>query len=292
MDAIYLEDDSWSGDMYPVSDESGETVYALAGDDMVWGNVGDDTLYGGDGNDLLVGGDGDDTLDGGAGEDLLIGEAGDDTLTGGTEGDLFQFSFELTEGGETTSFTDWLAAQGLQTSGWTQSFFVTQYNAYLEHLVAKYDLGFDSNGDGKIDVSFHQNEEGAVPYIEGLSDEELSSMFSASEGVMVYTGKKTQERYYSESFSIGDQIAVTSSDGLDTITDFNFDEGDRLEFVGLGSDFTLEQFMTFFRVENEDRDGDGKLDTVLRLESDDWSVTVAGVVADSGADVYGWINFT
>lgn len=287
----YLNDDPYLSDFY-IAESDGEIVDALAGDDILIGSEGDDTLYGGDGDDILFGLGGDDLLDGGADMDILVGAEGDDTLTGGTENDLFQFAFEFTEGGETTSFTDWLAAQGLQTSGWTQSFFVTQYNAYLEHLVATYDLGFDSNGDGKIDVSFHQNEEGAVPYIEGLSDEELSAMFSESEGVMVYTGKKTQERYYSESFSIGDQIAVTSSDGLDTITDFSFEEGDRLEFVGLGSDFTLEQFMNFFRVENADRDGDGKLDTVLGLESGDWSVTLAGVVADTEADVYSWINFT
>lgn len=279
-------------DTYFVEDVSGETVYALAGDDMVFGNEGDDTLYGGDGNDLLVGMGGDDVLDGGAGEDVLIGGEGDDTLTGGTEADLFQFSFECTEGGATESFTDWLASQGLPTSDWTQSFFVTHYNAYLEYLVAKYNLGFDSDGDGKVDVSFHQNEEGAVPYIEGLSDEELSAMFSESEGVMVYTGKKTQERYYSESFSVGDQIAVTSSDGHNVITDFSFEEGDRLEFVGLGKDFTLEQFMTFFRVEADDRDGDGRLDTVLGLESSDWSVTLAGVAGYTEADVYSWINFT
>jgi hypothetical protein len=286
---IELTDDS---DMYFVEDTSGETVYALAGDDLVVGNVGDDTLYGGDGEDFLFGTGGDDVLVGGAGMDVLIGGAGHDTLTGGEGADKFQFAFEMTE--VTESFAAWLESQSLQTEDWTQAFFASNYTGYLEYLVGKYSLGLDTDGDGKISVGLNQNDPYGTPHIEGMTEEELSSMFSEAEGVMVYTGKKLTERFYSETFSTGDDAGgVTSFDGFDVITDFNAEE-DCLEFTGLGTkdQFSFEQFKTFFAVTEIDQDGDGVAeDTAVSLQNGDWGVMLCGVTGLTEEQVYGFTNF-
>ncbi|SIR50140.1 type I secretion C-terminal target domain (VC_A0849 subclass), partial [Aromatoleum tolulyticum] len=74
--------------------ESGQTVAASGGDDIIYGNPGtntagptNDTLSGGAGNDLIDGRAGHDVIDGGAGDDALMGGYGNDTLTGGAGND-------------------------------------------------------------------------------------------------------------------------------------------------------------------------------------------------------------
>ena len=60
--------------------ESGVTLNAGAGNDIVYGTAFNDNLTGGAGNDTLEGGDGSDTLTGGAGNDILEGGEGADTF--------------------------------------------------------------------------------------------------------------------------------------------------------------------------------------------------------------------
>jgi Ca2+-binding RTX toxin-like protein len=103
-----------NGNDYLVGGSSSETMSALDGDDIVYGNGGDDvirggkgndvlhgdfdwrtgtynwgndTLYGDDGNDQLLGQDGTDTLDGGNGDDFLDGGFANDRLLGGAGND-------------------------------------------------------------------------------------------------------------------------------------------------------------------------------------------------------------
>jgi Ca2+-binding RTX toxin-like protein len=67
-----------TGDDHVVGSETiGESIDALAGNDLVEGRGGNDTLYGGEGND---------TLDGGAGSDTLAGGLGNDTYRFGFGG--------------------------------------------------------------------------------------------------------------------------------------------------------------------------------------------------------------
>jgi glucose/arabinose dehydrogenase len=62
-----------------VSNDLGDTLNGLAGDDMLFGGAGNDSLSGGNDNDVLNGGDGNDQLAGDAGNDTLVGGAGFDT---------------------------------------------------------------------------------------------------------------------------------------------------------------------------------------------------------------------
>jgi hypothetical protein len=95
----------------------GEDIYALAGDDFVFGTQGDDLISGGSGDDRLSGGGGRDViadmtgdgvlqggsgadrifagignsrLEGGDDDDILVGGTGNDTLLGGAGRDLIQ----------------------------------------------------------------------------------------------------------------------------------------------------------------------------------------------------------
>ena len=231
-----------------------DTLNGGEGNDILNGGNGADTLNGDAGNDILNGGTGDDVLNGGSGNDILNGENGDDTLTGGEGNDIlsggrgddtFKYSFTVTEGGGgSSSFTGWLIANGLGSQvsggevadGTTQNVFANQYTAWLNHLVSEYGLGVDLDGDGIVNIGLNQNDasEDATPWIEGISQEDLDTMFSDRDSVMLKTGKVSQERYYSDDFSLGSETQVTSSDGNDLITDFDWGS-DKLDFSGLGA---------------------------------------------------------
>jgi glucose/arabinose dehydrogenase len=62
-----------------VSNDLGDMINGLAGDDMLFGGAGNDILSGGNDNDVLNGGTGNDQLAGDAGNDTLVGGAGFDT---------------------------------------------------------------------------------------------------------------------------------------------------------------------------------------------------------------------
>ena len=69
------------------TDEGGETLDGLAGNDLLFSHGEGDTLCGDDGNDLLVADGGSSTLDGGAGDDTLVSNGYGDTLIGGAGND-------------------------------------------------------------------------------------------------------------------------------------------------------------------------------------------------------------
>lgn len=300
-DGENLSDDTTKNDDLVYALGGNDTVNAKDGNDTVYGGEGDDTINGQDGNDTLYGEAGDDTINGGKGSDTLIGGEGDDTLSGGEGGgqdvpknDTFKYSFTVDTGAsQSSSFTGWLAANdyssavssnGEVADGTTQAFFSVQYTAWLNELVSTYGLGEDKDGDGKVSVGLNQNDPNGTPYIEGMSEEDLASMFGDRENVMLKTGKTTQERYYSDSFTFGSGTTVSSTDGKDIINDFSRTDGDKLDFSGLTSD----QFNSFFSVNVVDADGDTFLDdTVITLTTDaTWSLTLIGYTSfDAAQDV-------
>ena len=156
----------------------------------------------------------------------------------------------------------------------TQNEFSVKYTAWLNYLVAEYGLGNDADGDGTVEIGLNQNDPNGTPWIEGMTAEELDALFSSAESFTVKTGKTTQTRYYSDEFTIGSGTSVTSTDGKDTITDFNTGE-DKLNFSGV----TAEQFAQYFAWSVVDANNDGVVDdTVFTLSTDDsWSLTLIGV---------------
>lgn len=271
--------------------EGNDTLNGENGSDTLNGDAGNDTLDGGTGDDVLNGGSGDDTLKGENGADILTGGSGDDTLTGGNDPDTFKYSFTVTEGtGGSSSFTDWLVANGLGSQvsdgevadGTTQNVFATQYTAWLNHLVSEYGLGEDLDGDGIVNIGLNQNDADAdaTPWIEGISQADLDAMFSDRDNVMLKTGKVSQERYYSDDFSLGSDTQVTSTDGNDEIVDFAWGS-DKLDFSGLGATVAdaKAMFLDMFILDSsQDVNGDNINDSVLTLATDSsWSLTLLGI---------------
>lgn len=71
-------------DVYYSTADGVRVVSALAGDDVLVGNVQSDKLYGGEGEDTVFGGAGNDWLNGDEGNDVLGGQSGNDDIRGGT----------------------------------------------------------------------------------------------------------------------------------------------------------------------------------------------------------------
>ena len=66
----------------------GDTVYGMAGNDMINALGGDDQIFGGDGADTLYGGAGNDWVDGGSGADKMFGGLGNDTYVVDNKSDV------------------------------------------------------------------------------------------------------------------------------------------------------------------------------------------------------------
>lgn len=259
-----------------------DALYGEEGDDVLNGGTGNDFLYGGTGNDVLNGNGGTDLLDGGAGNDSMVGEgaedsllagAGNDTMTGGGGVDTFSFAFDVTAGAGST-FSGWLAGQGLSLAGATQSFFSTNYTAWLNWLVAEYDLGADADLDGSVEVGLNQNAETGTPWIEGMSGDDLAALFGGRTDLQVITGKTMQTRYYSDSFGSATPV-VTSGDGLDVIADFRA-TGAGADMLVLNGIADAAEFAEYFTVNASASSlGTAANDTVITLASDPtWSLTL------------------
>ena len=65
-----------------------DTVYGMAGNDMINALGGDDQIYGGAGSDTLYGGGGNDLVDGGSGADKMYGGTGNDTYVVDNKSDV------------------------------------------------------------------------------------------------------------------------------------------------------------------------------------------------------------
>jgi hypothetical protein len=266
------------------NDPAGVTVDLSAGE--ATDGYGDtDFLFG---IENVIGSAYDDILIGDDCANVLQGGAGNDTLTGGGGADVFLYSFNLTQGDAVrVTFTDFIGQDGdaLLDSTYTQSFFSSQYTAWLRHLVDTFNLGSDVDGDGIVEVGLNQNDADplATPFIEGMSAEELTAMFMDRDSVFLKTGKVTQERYYSNTLSTGDGAdAVTSGDGRDTILDFTDASGDILQFnFGAAANWDagladpLAYLQSFFTVAQIDADGVGGVDST-KISVGDWSTTLVG----------------
>lgn len=266
-----------------------DTLYGEGGDDKLDGGAGNDTLYGGDGNDQLVGAGGDDLLEGGEGNDVLNGGGGSDTFT-------FNFTVESVAGPSSTFTTWWQqnggaanVANGEVADGTKQGDFSSAYSAWLNYLVTEYELGADTDGDGKISVGLQQNTSG-LPTIEGMTGEEVDALFGSTESFMARTGNTTKERYYSDSFSLGDTLAITNSEGHDTIVQFHND-GVNVDSLVLNG-ISQAQAAALFSLATGDFDNDGVTDDSRiswdgATDAEDGSITILG---STWADLDGFLS--
>jgi hypothetical protein len=263
-----------------------ETKMADFGDPNLTTNQ---VIVGGTGDDTLTGGSGNDTLNAGPGDDTLIGNDGTDGLNGSGGSDTYVFNFTVSDAGNTSTFTDWAAAglAGLLTTdldggsdfevkdGISQSTYSTvvksAYLDWLDYLANTQGwLGTDTSGDGHIDVGYNQTT--GMITIEGMSNTDVAARFGDLDSV---TLTNNQVREYYDVFSNGGGLAITASDGNDTIAQLT-DNAQGTDIIQLNG-ITQAQAADLFTLTTTDVGSDGTMDTVISWEgSAAGSITILG----------------
>jgi Ca2+-binding RTX toxin-like protein len=178
------------------------TAYSGSGNalnNLIIGNTSNNYLFAGDGNDTVYGGAGNDTIDGWNGNDLLYGEAGDDYLLG-------YFGNDSLYGGEGNDTLNG-EADNDTLDGWTGNdvLYGGSGNDYL--------LGYSGNdslygGEGNDVLNGEANDDTLVG---GYGNDTLTG----GTGVDTFVFNSLFE-------------------GLDTITDFAWWEGDTIQISAFG----------------------------------------------------------
>jgi Ca2+-binding RTX toxin-like protein len=176
------------------------TIQTGDGRNIVQAGAGDDLVYGGAGDDVIHGGAGDDVLYSYGGNDVIYGDAGNDTISGG-------FGNDYLDGGtgiDTVDYRNWSggASYNLGTG-------IVQFqNSYAETVV-----NFENIKTG-----------GGNDYIVGSH---AMNVIEAGAGHDTLVGGGGNDRLIGGSGA--DKFLFESlRDGVDTITDFAWREGDKI----------------------------------------------------------------
>ncbi|MCV2880017.1 hypothetical protein OE699_14290 [Sedimentimonas flavescens] len=250
---------------------SDDVIHGTELDDVIKGRPGNDHLFGEGGDDVLKGGPGNDTLEGGSGDDLLVGGPGEDT---------FVFNFEVESGeGFTLVGTFDAPDSGLTLNGFAQLYLggwdeeAGEATGFLAPLVEQYRDGLAytwSSSDSKD------------PLLDNPDD---VSQYTLADGRTIYY----EDQIYIPSVDGG--TAITTSDGHDTIADFQsgVNTQDTIVLNGL-SELTDEQLDDLFDLATVDTDGDGVEDaSVLSWGDGMGSITIGGTT-EWGTDVMAFFS--
>ena len=165
---------------------------------LLTGNSLDNIIVGNSGFDWIHGGAGNDTLIGNAGRDLLRGESGNDIMLGGAGDD--QYDVE-----STGDLVKELAGEGID----------------LVHSYVNYKL---TDNVENLSLEGYENIRGTGNALDNdIVGNSRNNILCGSGGADRLTGDTGTDWF----------LFVSTSDGLDTITDFNRSEGDKLVFHGL-----------------------------------------------------------
>ncbi|WP_417712873.1 Hint domain-containing protein [Pseudophaeobacter arcticus] len=199
-----------------IGGEGDDTLHNSAGDDSLVGGVGNDSIIATDGNDTLDGGDGDDTMYGGNDNDLLIGGGGADLMYGESGADTFKmsdgFGNDTLTGGEAGVDYDTVDLSGVTASGVSVTFTADEAGTI---------------SDGADTITFSE--------IEALTLTDQADVVDASAdtaGVVIDAGAGDDTITFGagdDSISGGagyDQFVLTSTGGIDTVSDFSVSDDD------------------------------------------------------------------
>jgi len=282
--------DSGGGHDVVFGAEGDDDLDGGAGNDWLFGGEGDDDLDGGAGGDFLFGGEGADTIAGGTGDDLISGDEGDDTLTGGTGADTFLYApahgndtitdfavnedtIDLRPFGNITGFDDLSIADVDDGNGGTNAV-ITLTDADGNETTLTLEGVAKSALDGD-DFVFYD------PTVEGTSGADtLEGRF----GNDVITGLAGDDTITGD---IGaDTFVFASGHGNDTITDFNYDEGegdliDLTAFTGITglADLTITQDGDDAKIDLTAQTGGG---TIILEDFDSTELTADHFIFDGG----------
>lgn len=210
-----------------------DVISGEGGNDTIDGGAGDDQLDGGTDNDVVLGGYGDDTVSGGAGNDVLDGGHGEDILNGGDGDDRLVSSADSRE----------------------------------PVIAQEFDASDDPNGEIDPDARMLYPSQANLP-----ADDVLTGGAGADEfffETLINAKEDIINKHVNDDRTI-DWMGVAGENnnvhdhwvdgiGNDTVTDFNRAEGDTISIEGHTTEVSA--------IDISDVDGDGDLDTVLQLRS-------------------------
>ncbi|MDB9451849.1 hypothetical protein [Dolichospermum circinale] len=212
-------------------DDNDDYIYGRGGFDYIEGGRGNDTIYGDEGNDRLYGGDGEDRIEGGIEHDYIEGGSGTDTILGGSGDDRIYGSWSGESGNSNFDYIygedghDWIQGSSLgwdyirggrendtiYGQGGNDNIYGDEGNDYIE----------GGNGDdyiegGSDNDTIYGDINGWFPWTKGTGND---TIYGGSGNDIIYGG------YGADTF-----VFKSSSEGTDTIKDFNFGEGDRIQY--------------------------------------------------------------
>ncbi|HAN45011.1 MAG TPA: hypothetical protein DCQ32_00445 [Cyanobacteria bacterium UBA8156] len=254
--AIFGEDGNDSilgagGDDFLSGGEGNDTIRGGLGNDTILGGVsgGDDILFGDDGNDSITGGSGNDTLDGGTGNDTLVGLSGNDVYIVDNPGDLVveqggAGSFNtvvLTGGGVYTLANHFTNIQRIEVATGA----AVTVPGQLAPLVVPTVQGVNITFDGNAAVVFNGTI-GADVLVGAANDDQLNGAdgndtltgnagndaLNGGTGADVLTGNAGADVLTGgaggDTFTYLNLLETAGVNNVDTITDFNANDGDRI----------------------------------------------------------------
>jgi Ca2+-binding RTX toxin-like protein len=198
------------------SQNTGEGTDVLSGIENLVGGDGDDSLTGDTANNQLDGGTGNDTLLGDAGNDTLLGGAGNDSLVGGVGTDTATFG----AGNNTVNLT---STTGQNTSEGTDVL------SGIENLV-----GGDGNDSLIGDANNNQLDGGTGN--DTLAGQQGADLLDGGTGADSLSGGSGSDTLIggagNDTLTGGNQadrfVFNNSTEGVDTITDFNVSQADAI----------------------------------------------------------------
>lgn len=212
----------------------GGPVDAGEGDDSVTGSTGADTVSGGSGADQVAGGDGLDMIYGNIGSDLLYGNVGNDSLFGGQDGDT------VFGGKDDDQVFGNLGDDSVAGNLGADMVYGNQGRDSVSG-----GEGADSVFGGKDDDQVFG--EGGDDRVEGnlgadvvYGNQGNDSVFGGDGADTLFGGKDDDVLTGGAGADLleggfgADVFVFRSGDGADTVADFRFAEGDRLDFGGRG----------------------------------------------------------
>jgi Ca2+-binding RTX toxin-like protein len=223
--------------------ESDSLTFGTDQDDIIFGNKNSTVILAGQGNDLVFGDEGDDVIVGGDGNDYIVGGPGNDYMAGGSGSDVYSVDTVndqvLEQANEGTDFISLSASDGNSYYYYIPDNFedirlelgsipgvvgnaldnrITGNNA--DNIL----LGFDgkdflSGGDGGNDLLLGG---GGDDFLAGSSGDNGADTLNGA------TGADTFGFYFG---NVLEGNIERNTKGLDTITDFNYQEGDKINLT-------------------------------------------------------------
>jgi Ca2+-binding RTX toxin-like protein len=204
-------------------------IYGTAYNDSIYAKEGNDTVYAGSGDDYVDGWTGNDSLYGEDGNDSLLGYDGDDYINGGNGNDSLY--------GEAGNDT---------LDGWYGNDYLSG-GAGNDTLLGYYgnDSLYGGTGSDKL------YGEAGKDYLDGYGGTvgEYDTLSGGNEGA-------TLTKNEGDTFVLGTASGVSYlGTGYATITDFKWNEGDKIQVKGVPANYTL--------IQNANISGGAALDTQI-----------------------------